>query len=649
MVNDETATMVQNETGDQNQPGGNTPEAEQLPQPSHYPQRLSYRTILILAVIAICFLGIFNRDFWTPDEPRVTAISLEMSRSGNLIIPQLADKPFIEKPPLYFIAAAGLIHTLGPLVGNIGATRATSLIFALLTLLVTFLLAKRLYGRAFAVSTLIILGTMVGFVENFHWIRVDPALTFFVIAALWGFAEAYFGDRGRMLLPAGFCVAGAFLSKGPIGPAMIAIPWAGLFLIWLWQRRKAERKNRFLVREHLLSGAIFLILSGSWIIMLRIIGGAELWHEWFWINQIGRLNGTAVGLGHLRPGKPHYYLVTFVMYTLPWLPLVPIWLAQLGKRLWQERSISKEDLFLLIWGIGTIIFLSVSVTKRSIYLYPAIPAYAMMAALALKQSTKRWFALYCTGWSILGAVLMALWSIIPILSGFFKGSIPEPAFNFISTFGPPQIVAGVGLLLCLGLILGRRKIDPVFRFAAVTALIYIFAFTGPLLAVDRAKSMKHSIQTFAAQIPDDEKARVAGWDFSETMRANFYYYCDWSVPQIENEERLQAILQHKDKDYDSIIVSKARSLEKLLKSPFKVITEANPRHSRKLKKKIFWVKGVAAETDSAVKKDHHDTESSITKEPNHKTEKSSAIEVTPEPENNESHKHHENNQENHKE
>jgi len=317
-----------------------------------------------------------------------------------------------------------------------------------------------------------------------------------------------------------------------------------------------------------------------------------------------------VGLGHLRPGKPHYYLVTFVMYTLPWLPLVLSWFVLLSKRLWQEKSLSKEDLFLLIWGIGTIIFLSVSVTKRSIYLYPAIPVYAMMASLALKQTTKRWFTVYCTGWTILGAILMALWSIIPILSGFFKGSIPEPAFNFISSFGLPQIVAGIGLLFCLGLILGRRKIDPMFRFAAVTALIYIFAFTGPLLAVDRAKSMELSIKTFAARIPDGEKTRVAGWDFSETMRANFYYYCDWSVPQIESEERLQAILQHKDNDYDSIIISKASSLEKLLKSPYRVIIEGNPRHSRKLKKKIFWVKGVAANEKSSIKDGCPVTESS---------------------------------------
>jgi len=283
------------------------------------------------------------------------------------------------------------------------------------------------------------------------------------------------------------------------------------------------------------------------------------------------------------------------MYTLPWLPLVVIWFAQLGHRIFVKRSLSKEELFLLIWAIGTIIFLSLSVTKRSIYLYPAIPVFAMMAALTLQQTRRRWFALYATGWSILGATLMALWLVIPVLAGFFKGSIPDAALTFISAFGTPQIIAGICLLSSLGLILARRKIDPVFRFAAVTALIYIFAFTGPLLAVDRAKSMRADMQKFAAHIPEAERSRIAGWDFSETMRANFYYYCDWSVPQIKSAERLKAILQHKDRDFDTVIINKARSLKDLLKSPYKIILEGNPRHSHKLKKKIFWITGIGTD------------------------------------------------------
>ena len=37
-----------------------------------------------VAGLALCFIGIFDRDLWTPDEPRVAAISLEMSRLAEM-------------------------------------------------------------------------------------------------------------------------------------------------------------------------------------------------------------------------------------------------------------------------------------------------------------------------------------------------------------------------------------------------------------------------------------------------------------------------------------------------------------------------------------------------------------------------------------
>ena len=144
-----------------------------------------HHAVLILLVIGLCFTGLFNHDLWTPDEPRVAAISLEMSRNGNLIIPYLAGEPFIEKPPLHFALAVGLTRILGKTIGNTGAIRLLSALMAMGTLTVTFLLARRLGGITLALPAVIILATMPGFIDNFHRIRVDPSLAFFVAAAIW--------------------------------------------------------------------------------------------------------------------------------------------------------------------------------------------------------------------------------------------------------------------------------------------------------------------------------------------------------------------------------------------------------------------------------------------------------------------------------
>lgn len=556
------------------------------------PITTSFRSLIVLAVVVICFLGITNRDLWTPDEPRVAAIALEMSQNGNLVIPHLAGQPFIEKPPLYFIVAAGLVRAAGPIIGNTGAIRLTSTLFALATLLVTFLLARRFGGKTFAFSAMIILGTMAGFIENFHWIRVDTALSFFVVATIWCFAETYFGQRARFLPLAGLFAAGAFLSKGLIGPLLIAIAWTGLFISWLRQPEKNRPQKNFFLTEHFFALLIFILLAGLWMGLLRLSGGKELWHEWFWVNHVGRLTGSAASKGHLRPGRPFYYMVSLILYSLPWLPLVLCWLFKELKKIWRERRIAPENLFFIIWGLGTILFLSCSVTKRSIYLYPALPAFAMMAAQALQEgATTRWFQIYTTIWTIICAAVMFFWTILPLAAGLLPASLPNAALTFLSSFGGTQLLAGGAFCICLYLLGKGRHRDQVLRFFTATVLLYIVALSGPLTAVDRAKSMKAGMHKFAGQIAMEKRKGIAGWDFSETMLANFYYYCNWSVPQIESEERLQALLEHKDSQFDSVIINGTRSLDRLLKVPYHIIEEGNPRNSRKNRKKIYWIAG----------------------------------------------------------
>ena len=97
---------------------------------------------VVVLCLVVSFVGIFGRDLWRPDEPRVAAIALEMSRSGNIIVPHLAGKPFIEKPPLYFVIAAGFIHLLGKIGGNIAAIRLTSALWGIGILLMTFFIGK---------------------------------------------------------------------------------------------------------------------------------------------------------------------------------------------------------------------------------------------------------------------------------------------------------------------------------------------------------------------------------------------------------------------------------------------------------------------------------------------------------------------------
>jgi len=548
------------------------------------------RIALISACIGICFLGIFGRSLWTPDEPRVAAISLEMSRSGDLVIPHLAGEPFIEKPPLYFAVAAGLIRTIGPIAGDTGAIRLASALFALGTLGVTFLLAKRLSGESFAILSMVILCTMVGFFENFHWIRVDAALSFFVAAAVWCLAEGYLANRAWFLPLAGIFTAGAFLSKGLIGPILIAIPWAGLFVIWLRQPPGTSKEKRYHLFQHGIGLIVFILVTGLWIVLLKQRGGPALWHEWFWVNHVGRLTGTATVKGHLHPGRPFYYLNAMVLYSLPWLPLVFIWLGNVLKRLWQHRALSRENLFLLVWGVGTIVFLSLSATKRNIYLAPALPAFAIMSAMALEKGPSRVFEVYTRFWLIICSIVLALLTGLPVVTYFLKESVPVKLIDFIGVFGFKNFISGIGLVICLYYIFKRQKgYSSEFRFIIATFVLYIGLITGPMQAIDLEKRIQPKIQEFAGHIATEKRPRVAGWNFTETMRGYFYYYCNWSVPQIRDKGRLNKILSGTDKEFDSVIISHAPKILDAIEPPNKIAAETDVG-SFHHKRKIYWVK-----------------------------------------------------------
>lgn len=541
--------------------------------------------------LIVCFVGIFDRDLWTPDEPRVAAISLEMERSGDYLSPRLAGEPFIEKPPLYFATAAALVKILDPLTGTIGAIRLSSALFAIATLIITYLLARRLGGDSWAMPAVIVLATMAGFVENSHWIRVDSALSFFVVAAIWSFSEGNMGNRLWFFALAGLFSAGAFLVKGFIGPVMIAIGWMGAVCPWLYANLRRSRKPQWHLLHHAFCLAVFLIAAGTWMLLYRQTAGKELWDLWFWENQIGRFLGTTTEFSHLQPGKPHYYFGSLAMYALQWTPLLIVWVGVVIQNLRKEKSLPAHRIFLLVWGFGTIAFLTLAVTKRSIYLLPALPAFALMAADVIENGPPRLCRGFLWGWMILCTTVLCILAVFPVISGLLDGMLPAAAGAFMASFSIHSIIAGIGALACFFLLFKAGRVSIAARVAAATALVFVAAFAGPIKAVDLEKSMQRTMQDFYRQIPADAKPSIAGMDFDETMRGYFYFYCDWSIPQITAPERLHKIVAGLDSNFNSVIIPyKRMSYLEQLDLPYEILAESTPSHTNR-KRKVYWIKG----------------------------------------------------------
>ena len=549
----------------------------------------SYSLWVLVLCLAVCLTGIFDRDLWTPDEPRDAAVALRMSRTGNLIVPYLGVKPFVEKPPLAFAASAGVARALGPVLGDTAAIRLMSALWGLGTLGMLYLLARRLLGASPAFLAVILLATMAGFVENFHWIRVDPALSFFVAAAVWSFGEFYFGEVRWQCVSAGLFTACSFLAKGPIGPALVGTAWLGMIVSWLNRQWRQTGRIRLHPGWHLSCLAAFALPAAAWMILFRVHAGAQLWNEWFWVNQAGRFSGTTPELGHLTTGDPLFYMKAAALYTLPWFPGILIWLWSVLREV-RHCPIPPARMFPLIWIVAATALLSVSVTKREIYIAPLLPAFAMMCADAFESGLPKWADVFFAAWSWLAVAVTGLLALSPLWVSLLPASMPTDSRAFLGAFSVRHLVAAAGCVASAWLILRGRRASGILRFVAVTAILYVGLLAVGGEAMDRAKTMGPRIGAFASRIPAERRPRVVGWRFSETTAACFDYYCAWAVPQLEDETRLDDILAGRDPEFDSVIIDQSRPVPDLSSQPHRVLAEGHLGWAAG-KRGMAWIEG----------------------------------------------------------
>jgi 4-amino-4-deoxy-L-arabinose transferase-like glycosyltransferase len=337
----------------------------------------SSRTFLLAIVVSVVvsFTGIFDHSLWTPDEPRDAAIGREMLLSGNLVVPTLAGKPFLEKPPLYWWVMAGLYRLFGV---SDGVARTTSSLAGILVLLLVFDVTRRIANPFAGLMATIVTGTMSGFYIHFHRVVVDPWLALFVMLGYWSFVLTAFpvsdsgGKRPEKPSPLGILVvylAGglAFLSKGPVGPGLLAVPIAVALLA-------GRRWDFFRSWAHVPGVLLFLALCLSWPLALYLRGGKDLFMGGFVIRNIlfrvmpPEIEGVYVG-GHVNP---FWYYVGFPSEVMPWLVAFPATGHWLWKKRW-PREWNGRALFFLgsVFPVG-LLLLSIPGTKRMLYLLPLI-------------------------------------------------------------------------------------------------------------------------------------------------------------------------------------------------------------------------------------------------------------------------------------
>ena len=474
-------------------------------------------TLALLIVAGWMLPGLLARDPWNPDEAYTFGLVYHILNHGDWIVPTLAGEPFMEKPPVFFITAAGFARLFGGALPLHDAARLAAAFYVGLTLLFTFLAARTLYGRDSGIAAVLVLVGCIGYVHPAHLLVTDNALVAGLAMALYGLAVS--SERpalGGVLTGTGAGIA--FLSKGLIGPGMIGLIAAILPLAAPWRTPAYARAL-----------AIAALAFAPWGLLwpwLLYQESPALFREWLVVNNFGRYTGKS------RLGPEHDHLM--YVKILPWFALPALPLA--AWNLWSaaRRGVNAVDLR----GIGVplaaccVIFGVVSSACNQRYLY-AVPLLVPLSLLAAANwaAPPAWLTASLRGLAIGVALVSAavLWAGWWILLQHWPAGIADALLAARPGYVPDvdPVLASFAIVLTLGALVAFRascgSLDATVKWATAVALAWGLLNTLWLPYLDFGNSYRGVVAQLAARLPKDAGC-IANRHLGEPQRAMLEYF-----------------------------------------------------------------------------------------------------------------------------
>ena len=466
--------------------------------------------------------GLIGRDPWKPDEAYSFGLVHHVFQTGDWVIPTLAEEPFVEKPPLFYVTAALFARAFGWLMPIHDAARLANAFYLGLAFVFIGLAGKELYGgeRAEAgwsgwVSALALLGC-VGMVESAHLMITDVAMLCGWVIALYGLTLA--PRRPAMGGAAlGIGVGIAFMSKALLAPAVFGVVCLLLpALLPQWRTRR-----------YLLTLAIAISAATPWLIIWPAAlhhRSSELFQEWLWVNTISRSLGlTKLGVS----SKFTYYLGV-----LPWFAF-PVWPVSLWA-LWVRRREIRTSMGLhlpLAVFLVCVLALSALPDARELYALPLLPSLCLLAVPGLPllrrgaASALWWFSLmvFCF-FALVG------WFYWIALDLSFPARLHAHLLRLRPAYEPSwqlfKFVLGAGLtVMWFWLIprLPRSPYRPMVAWSGSVALLWGLAAVFFVPWVDSASSYRSMTLAIRESLPPHYRC-ISSYSLGEPQRAMLEYF-----------------------------------------------------------------------------------------------------------------------------
>lgn len=381
------------------------------------------RHVGLLAALALLVVGagIGLRDPWGVDEERFLGVALETLQDGSWLVLHRAGEPYSDKPPLFPWAVALAYQATGSMRV---AFRLPGLLSSLVVTLLLYDLGRRLWSRRVGFAAgLLFLGTVQSLLVLKAG-QTDAVLILWTTLGLYGLLRHLLTGPAWGWYAAGCAAMGLGVVTKGVGflPLLALAPYAyGRWRAYHGLAPLARRDWRWL------GGPLVLLATiATWLgplVVLAARSGDPALHAYVRGLLVRQTVERMVAAWQHR--EPFWYFVVEVI-PLMWLPVVlglP-WLVPA----WRRRLRRGDGRFLLLlgWVALVVLFFSLSTGKRSLYVYPAVPALALAAApvvvgLSMRLGTT-------PGRRRLIAVAVGAWFGAMIAWGFVEPWVEAPSY-----------------------------------------------------------------------------------------------------------------------------------------------------------------------------------------------------------------------------
>jgi 4-amino-4-deoxy-L-arabinose transferase-like glycosyltransferase len=513
-----------------------------------------YLLLLLLSGI-VFFLNLGGATLWDLDEGRNATAALEMLRSGDWIKPTFNAELRDHKPALLYWLQALAYLCFGV---NEFAARFPSAMAVLFTVLLTYELARSMFGRTTGLLAGLVVATTPMLCGAGRFANPDALLNAFTVLTMTIFWLGVGQRRWWWFLSLGAASGFAMLAKGPVG---FVLPGAVITLFILW-----ERQWRFALNwRWTLTAISFTLIGVPWFILVGMETHGEFLRGFFLRHNLERGMSTMENHG----GFPGYYLVVLCVGTAPWSIFLGLaWWAGFWsairqpwnrcQSLWARTAEMERQpavltdapaayRLLACWIFVYLVFFNLAATKLPNYVLPVVvPTVILIARLLQRWRTQLatlpgWFTVSSVTMLLLIGVLFAVG--LTVVGGGWELSVMRGRY----IHGLEQW-AVIGLIPMLAALLGwrflaARQFGRFIAVVAITALLLV----GPLGAyaaaiLNRCKAPQPLVEQ--VQVWDDtQDLRIGCWNLEHLPSLNFYL--QRNVEHLKGEADIAGFLQYR--------------------------------------------------------------------------------------------------------